>query len=194
MCATWEADDGSGTGLLIFSDACLTGWGAVLNGSVARGQWTSRDASRHINELELIAALHALESFADEAVKISIRIMMDNGPSSRPDRATSYPPSERRPTSNRLAVIRSKYEARGLPDGVIKYLLATDRASTSATYQSAWNAWINWCDKRNQDSLSPSLNEILDFLCNLADQGKAYRSLNFYQSMLSATIEGFRCR
>jgi ribonuclease HI len=64
--------------LILFSDACLTGWGAVLNSSRARGPWTSRDSSRHINELELMAALHALESFASEATKISVRIMMDN--------------------------------------------------------------------------------------------------------------------
>lgn len=64
--------------LIIFSDACLSGWGAVMNGSAARGPLTSQDANRHINELELMAALHALESFANKAAKISIRIMMDN--------------------------------------------------------------------------------------------------------------------
>jgi hypothetical protein len=64
--------------LILFSYACLTGWDAVLNSSRARGPWTSRDSSRHINELELLAALHALESFASEATQISNRIMMDN--------------------------------------------------------------------------------------------------------------------
>jgi hypothetical protein len=64
--------------LILFSYACLTGWDAVLNSSRARGPWTSRDSSRHINELELLAALHALESFASEATQISNLIMMDN--------------------------------------------------------------------------------------------------------------------
>ena len=113
----------------------------------------------------------------------------DRGPSSRPDRDSTPPPGGRRPTANRLAVVRSNYEARRIPNRVIKYLLAADRASTSATYQSAWNAWIDWCVRRNQDSLSPSLNVVLDFLCNLADQGKAYRSVNVYRSMLSVTVE-----
>lgn len=64
--------------LIIFSEACLSGWGAVLNDGTARGPWTSQDLGRHINELELLAALHALESFANRAKKISIRVMLDN--------------------------------------------------------------------------------------------------------------------
>jgi hypothetical protein len=64
--------------LVIYSDACLSGWGAVLNNSYARGPWTTLDRNRHINELELLAALHALESFTGRASNISIRLMMDN--------------------------------------------------------------------------------------------------------------------
>jgi hypothetical protein len=41
---------------IIFSGAC---WGVVLNDSVARRPWTSQDSNRHINEVELIAALNA---------------------------------------------------------------------------------------------------------------------------------------
>lgn len=38
----------------------------------------SQDSIRHINQLELLAALHALESFASKASRISIRVKMDN--------------------------------------------------------------------------------------------------------------------
>ena len=40
--------------------------------------WTSQDSIRHINQLELLAALHALESIASKASRISIRVMIDN--------------------------------------------------------------------------------------------------------------------
>jgi hypothetical protein len=64
--------------LIIFSDACLIVWGVVLNSSAARGPWTSQDLNRHINGLELMAALHAMESFASKSSKILIRLKMDN--------------------------------------------------------------------------------------------------------------------
>jgi hypothetical protein len=47
--------------LTIFSDAFLSGWVAVCNGITARGPWSAEDASRHINELELLAAFFALQ-------------------------------------------------------------------------------------------------------------------------------------
>jgi ribonuclease HI len=52
----------------------------MLNNSAAQGPWTSQDSIRHIlnNELQLLAALHALEWFASKATRISIRVIMDN--------------------------------------------------------------------------------------------------------------------
>jgi hypothetical protein len=47
--------------LTIFSDASLSGWVALCNGITARGPWSAEDASRHINELELLAAFFALQ-------------------------------------------------------------------------------------------------------------------------------------
>jgi hypothetical protein len=64
--------------LVIYSDASLSGWGAVLNGVAAKGPWTDRDRSRHINELELLAALFALKSFTSLAYRVSVRLMLDN--------------------------------------------------------------------------------------------------------------------
>lgn len=64
--------------MTIFSDASLTGWGAVFNGSTARGPWSVEDGQRHINELELLAAFFALQSFAATASNISISLQMDN--------------------------------------------------------------------------------------------------------------------
>ncbi|KAI9565167.1 hypothetical protein GHT06_008943 [Daphnia sinensis] len=64
--------------LIIFSDASLSGWGAVLNGVPANGPWTERHRSRHINELELLAAIFALKSFTSLATRVSVRLMLDN--------------------------------------------------------------------------------------------------------------------
>ena len=64
--------------LVIFSDASLSGWGASLNDASARGPWAGQDRFRHINELELMAALFALKSFTHMASRVSVRLMMDN--------------------------------------------------------------------------------------------------------------------
>jgi hypothetical protein len=64
--------------LVIFSDASLSGWGAALNDASAKGPWTGEDRSRHINELELLAALFALKSFTSQASRVSVRLMLDN--------------------------------------------------------------------------------------------------------------------
>jgi hypothetical protein len=60
------------------------------------------------------------------------------GSSGRPERPASTPFGKRESTANRLAVARSGHEARGISKNTIKYLLAPDRPSTSATYQNAW--------------------------------------------------------
>jgi hypothetical protein len=64
--------------LEIFSDASMTGWGAYCNGIRTRGSWTLLDTKKHINELELIAALYAVQAFTFDSRKISIRIYLDN--------------------------------------------------------------------------------------------------------------------
>ena len=51
------------TDVEIYSDASLSGWGAVCDGVVANGPWTVENAQDHINELEMRAALYALRSF-----------------------------------------------------------------------------------------------------------------------------------
>ena len=48
--------------LIIFSDASLSGWGAVLNDVTAKGPWSEHDRDRDINEFELLVALYALKS------------------------------------------------------------------------------------------------------------------------------------
>ncbi len=49
-----------------------------MNDVTAKGPWSEHDRDRHINELELLAALYALKSFTSLASRISVRLMMDN--------------------------------------------------------------------------------------------------------------------
>ncbi|KAL7306804.1 hypothetical protein TKK_0001165 [Trichogramma kaykai] len=53
--------------LEIYSDASLTGWGAVCNGEKAHGHWSTLERELHINQLELIAAFFGLRAFAKDS-------------------------------------------------------------------------------------------------------------------------------
>ncbi len=66
--------------LSIFSDASLQGWGAVCD-ALHQGHYIAlgkADKSRHINELELLGALNALQTFTRESKDITVQLFLDN--------------------------------------------------------------------------------------------------------------------
>jgi hypothetical protein len=64
--------------LEIYTDASFSGWGACCNRVRTRGSWTLADTEKHINEFELLGAMHAVQAFAAHSLNISIRIYLDN--------------------------------------------------------------------------------------------------------------------
>ena len=98
------------------------------------------------------------------------------------------------PPVSRLDVVRKGFKDSGLSERAVQLLVGSNRENTSACYQSSWNCLLYWCAQRNQYPLSAYLTVVLDFLSDLHGEGKEYRSINVYRSMLSATldkIEGF---
>jgi hypothetical protein len=80
-----SADFSSGKPLLhsrldmrLSSDACLSGWGAVCLDVKTGGPWSGPEFGRHINSLEILAALKALESFASPLSNCTVEIEIDN--------------------------------------------------------------------------------------------------------------------
>ena len=51
----------------IYSDASLSGWGALSGDVKTGGPWITADTNRHINELVLLAAFNGLKYFASSA-------------------------------------------------------------------------------------------------------------------------------
>jgi hypothetical protein len=106
-----------------------------------------------------------------------------------PIRQSSPSSGARFPPVSRLDIVRERFKARGFSERVVELLMGGNRKTTSACYQSAWNSWLSWCAGRDQDPLSASLIVVLEFLTELHESGKAYRSINVFRSMLSATLE-----
>ena len=100
----------------------------------------------------------------------------------------STTPSIRVAPASRVEIIRSNFEAIGVSNQVVSFLLGGTRDSTCSFYQSAWNGWRDWNIRRGSDPLSPNVTDVLEFLSFLATNGKAYRTVNVYRSMLSSTL------
>lgn len=64
--------------LEIFSDASTTGWGAICEGKEAKGFWNIQERNKHINFLEIKAALLGLKSFASSKSNSQILLRIDN--------------------------------------------------------------------------------------------------------------------
>ena len=63
---------------IITSDASTQGWGAALDSTRAGGRWSEAESLHHINYLELLAAMFALQSFCSDMKETHIRLLMDN--------------------------------------------------------------------------------------------------------------------
>ena len=64
--------------LEIFTDASLTGWGAICNGEKSRGFWSREERKNSINYLELLAVYLALKAFAYQKKNCEILLRIDN--------------------------------------------------------------------------------------------------------------------
>ncbi|KAI2668352.1 Transposon Ty3-G Gag-Pol polyprotein [Labeo rohita] len=60
------------------TDASLTGWGAVMSGHPARGLWSGRHLTWHINCLEMLAVFLALKHFLPDLRDRHVLVRTDN--------------------------------------------------------------------------------------------------------------------
>ena len=64
--------------LTIETDASQTGWGARCGDTQTGGPWSPKEATMHINCLELLAATLAIQTFAKKQGNLLIHLKMDN--------------------------------------------------------------------------------------------------------------------
>ena len=98
-------------------------------------------------------------------------------------------------STSRMACIRESYGAKGLSDRVVSIMQMSWRTSTESAYSSVWRRWSSWCAQRQADPVSAPLNVILDYLTQLYQEGKQYRTINTARSAISMThdlVDGWR--
>ncbi|KAI2646282.1 enzymatic polyprotein [Labeo rohita] len=64
--------------VMLATDASLTGWGAVMSGHPARGLWSGRHLTWHINCLEMLAMFRVLKHFLSDLIGCHVLVCTDN--------------------------------------------------------------------------------------------------------------------
>ena len=112
---------------------------------------------------------------------------------------SDYTDSQSQPTrgstpSSRMGYLRDRFRGQNLSEDASKLLLASWRTKTSKSYDSLFGKWVCWCNQRDTNPISGSINEVVNFLADLFQQGYQYRSLNAYRSAISSVherVDGF---
>ena len=80
-------------------------------------------------------------------------------------------------------------QVQGISKAASNLISKSRRPNSNANYESSWRKWASWCSRRETDSFSSNINEILDYLTDLYKQGLQYRTINNHRSAISAFHE-----
>ena len=97
--------------------------------------------------------------------------------------------------TSRLDIVRQRLTKSGVPRRAADIIADGHRATTNASYASAFRRFSSWCVKREINPLSPTLNTIIEFLTDTFDEGLKVSSLGVIRSSLSDTFglfDGFK--
>ena len=119
---------------------------------------------------------------------------VQDSPTSRSDMGSSgrLPPGNQA-TPSRVAYLWQHYSDQKLSREASELLLSSWRQKSSKTYDSLCKKWISWCVERKSDPVSGPIEEVVNFLAHLYNEGYQYRSLNAYRSAIASMhtpIEG----
>ncbi|CAH3188608.1 unnamed protein product, partial [Porites lobata] len=122
---------------------------------------------------------------------IPVRSTLDSastpGPSETP-LTQSTPPTAQETPPNGMSCVRGAFSRYNFSEEVTDVLMASWRSGTQKQYQTYLNKWMAFCGERRIAYYSPPLNEALQFLVRLFNQGLSYSALNTARSALSAII------
>jgi hypothetical protein len=60
------------------------------------------------------------------------------------------------------------------------------RKGTNCAYKSAWSQWSSWCIQRKIDPFCSTVAAVADYLTELLNKGRCYRTINNHRSAISA--------
>ena len=87
--------------------------------------------------------------------------------------------------SSGLQSVRKLLQESGVPTNVVNVVMLSRRPSTHKQYSTYIHKWTNFCCQRKVDPLRPTLNNVLEFLQSLFEQGLSYSALCTKRSAIS---------
>ena len=89
---------------------------------------------------------------------------------------------------SRLDIVRQSYQKMGFSAEVSKFMSNVHRDNTIKAYDSTWRRWTSWCNINRIDKISPTLNDIANFLLYLYNKGLEASSIAQCRSALSSSL------
>ena len=81
------------------------------------------------------------------------------------------------------------YRQKGVSPEILEVIMQSWKSGTGNKYNTYQKQWIQFSSERNQDSLHPHLNHVLNFLHSYQIRNVGYSVLNAIRSMLSSFAE-----
>ena len=104
-----------------------------------------------------------------------------------PNGPTTPSSMSEQPETDCLASVWKQHTTIGVSRKTSELLLAGWSRGTNKAYQSGWNQWMGWCQRRKVDPISCRVQPFLDFTASLFEEGLQYRSINTIRSAVSST-------
>ena len=98
-------------------------------------------------------------------------------------------PANTRHTASRMEHLRQRYREQELSEKATSLMLKSWRTKTNKSYDTLFTKWHGWCSGRDKDSFSGPVNNVVNFLASLHEEGYQYNSINSYRSAISSVHE-----
>ena len=97
-------------------------------------------------------------------------------------------PAGQQATPNGLSALRESFTQYNVSPDITKIIMASWRVSTQKQNKTYIEKWLAFCHQRGITYSSPKINDCLDFLMALYNQGLSYSTINTVRSALSFII------
>ena len=82
--------------------------------------------------------------------------------------------------------LRARFQKKGVSREASNLTIKSRRSSSNPNYKSPQVKLTGWCTERKIDPLCSNINQILEVLSQLIQNGLQYRTINNYRSAISA--------
>ena len=88
-----------------------------------------------------------------------------------------------------MSFITEKYRQKGISPEITEVIMQSWNSGTGNKYNNCQKQWIQFSSERNQDSLHPNLNHVLNFLHSYQIRKVGYSVLNTFRCMFLSFVE-----